>query len=135
MNSKHHKSDVFLIAIQLFVVTRREIYMRTQTVSAKRLNIERWHVFNFCGYYYVQTTNSALESIYMYVCITYKLYNTLFKETKTLKNHNLKFHVPTIFRWIMLQLFIHIILKRFYQSKRSTLENNLIIQINRSNLS
>ena len=27
-NSKHHKSDVFYVAIQLLVVTTREIYMK-----------------------------------------------------------------------------------------------------------
>ena len=41
MNSKHHKNDAFQVAIQLLVVTTREIYMRTQVVCAKRLNIER----------------------------------------------------------------------------------------------
>ena len=41
MNSKHHKSDTFLITITLFVVTAREIYMRTQAVCPKRLHVEK----------------------------------------------------------------------------------------------
>ena len=44
MNSKHRKSDALQVAIQMFVVTTREIYMRTQAVSAKRLNVEKQHI-------------------------------------------------------------------------------------------
>ena len=40
MRSKHHKSDVFQVTIQLLVVTTKEIYMRAQAVCAKRLNVE-----------------------------------------------------------------------------------------------
>ena len=54
MNSKQYKSDVFLVAIQLLLVTAREIYMRIQVVCAKRLNVER--LIYICGYCYVQTT-------------------------------------------------------------------------------
>ena len=32
MNSKHHKSDSFQVAIQLLVVTTKEMYMGTQVV-------------------------------------------------------------------------------------------------------
>ena len=42
-NSEHHQTDLFEVAIQLLVVTARETCMRTQKVSAKRLNVERWH--------------------------------------------------------------------------------------------
>ena len=38
MNSKQNKSDAFQAAIQLLVVTTREIYMRTQAVCAKDYN-------------------------------------------------------------------------------------------------
>ena len=41
MYSKHHKSDAFQVTIQLLVVTIRKIYMRTQAIIGKRLNIER----------------------------------------------------------------------------------------------
>ena len=41
MNSKHHKSDALQVAIQLLVVTTKEIYMRIQAMCAKRLNVER----------------------------------------------------------------------------------------------
>ena len=41
MNSKYRKSDAFQVAIQLLVVTTKEIYMRTQAVCVKRLNAER----------------------------------------------------------------------------------------------
>ena len=48
MNSKHHKSNAFhhstnstKVLIQLIVVTYREIYMRTQAVCPKHLNVER----------------------------------------------------------------------------------------------
>ena len=34
MNNKNHKNDVFQVAIQLLVVTTKEIYMRTQAVCA-----------------------------------------------------------------------------------------------------
>ena len=40
MTSKPHKKDAFQDAIQLLVVTTREMYMRTQAVCAKRLNVE-----------------------------------------------------------------------------------------------
>ena len=58
MNSKHHKSDVFQVTIQLLVVTAREIYMRTQAVCTTHLNVERWQIkchlychYYICGYY------------------------------------------------------------------------------------
>ena len=41
MNNKHHKSDAFQVAIQLLVVTTKEINMSTQAVCAKRLNVVR----------------------------------------------------------------------------------------------
>ena len=41
MKGRNHKSDAFQVAIQLLVVTTREVYMRTQVVCAKRLNFER----------------------------------------------------------------------------------------------
>ena len=37
MNSKHTKSDVFQVAIQLLVVTTRKIYMRTQAMFSVKL--------------------------------------------------------------------------------------------------
>ena len=40
MNRKHHKSDGFQVAIQLLVVTTKEIYMATQAVCAKGLNVD-----------------------------------------------------------------------------------------------
>ena len=40
MNTRYYKSDAFQVAIQLLVVTTREIYIRTQAVCAKRLNVE-----------------------------------------------------------------------------------------------
>ena len=44
MTSKHHKSNAFQVAIQLLVVTAREIYMITQVVSTKRPNLEKQHI-------------------------------------------------------------------------------------------
>ena len=41
MNSDYYKSNAYQLAIQLLVVTTREIYIRTQAVSAKCLNVER----------------------------------------------------------------------------------------------
>ena len=41
MNSKHHKSDAFQVAIQLLVGTAKNIYMRTQVLCVKRLNVEK----------------------------------------------------------------------------------------------
>ena len=41
MKYQCHKSDAVEVAIQLLVVTTKEIYMRTQAVCAKRLNVER----------------------------------------------------------------------------------------------
>ena len=34
-------TSAYQVAIQLFVVTTKEIYMRTQAVSAKRLNVKK----------------------------------------------------------------------------------------------
>ena len=39
-NYKYQKRDDFQVAIQLFVVTTIEIYMRAKVVCEKRLNIE-----------------------------------------------------------------------------------------------
>ena len=50
MSSKLHKSGAFEIASQPLVVTTRKIYMRTQTVFAKHLNVESLtllNIFNF----------------------------------------------------------------------------------------
>ena len=44
LTSKHHKNDIFQVAIQLLVVTTRKIRMRIQTVCAKLLSIERWFI-------------------------------------------------------------------------------------------
>ena len=41
MNSDYYKSNGYQLTIQLLVVSTREIYIRTQAVSAKRLNVER----------------------------------------------------------------------------------------------
>ena len=40
MNSKHHESDAFEAAIQMLVMTTKEICKRTQAVCAKRLNLK-----------------------------------------------------------------------------------------------
>ena len=40
MNSRHRKSDAFQVAIQLLVVTTKEICMRIHAVCSKRLNVE-----------------------------------------------------------------------------------------------
>ena len=61
MNSKHQKSDAFQVAIQLLVVTAKEIYMRTQAVCAKHLMLidDILNVFNFqqrCCLHIVITT-------------------------------------------------------------------------------
>ena len=37
---QNYKSDAFHVTIQLLVFTTREIYVRTQVVRAKRLNVE-----------------------------------------------------------------------------------------------
>ena len=54
MNSKHHKSDFFQVAIQLFVVTIREIYKRTQAVFQLSYRQPLWILL--CA------KNSAVES-------------------------------------------------------------------------
>ena len=41
MNNKLHKSYSFQVAIELLVEAIREIYIRTQAVYAKRLNVEK----------------------------------------------------------------------------------------------
>ena len=57
MNNKHHKSDAFQVSIQLIVVTTKgNIYMKTQAVCAKRLNVEKLHIK------YLLTFNSAVAS-------------------------------------------------------------------------
>ena len=49
MNSKHHKSDAFQVAIQLLLVTTKEIHMIAKAVCAKRLMLKDdiLNVFNF----------------------------------------------------------------------------------------
>ena len=44
MNSKHHKSDAFQVAIQLLAINSTEIYMSIEAVCAKRLNVERLYI-------------------------------------------------------------------------------------------
>ena len=58
MNNKYHKSDVFQVAIQLLLVNKTEIYMRTHAAFAKLLIIMTYCVplIYIYGYYYVQTT-------------------------------------------------------------------------------
>ena len=54
MNSKHHKSDFFQVAIQLFLVTTREIYKRTKAVFQLSYRQPLWILL--CA------NNSAVES-------------------------------------------------------------------------
>ena len=44
MKNQCYKSDAFEVVIQLLVVTIKEIYLRTQAVCAKCLNVERWRI-------------------------------------------------------------------------------------------